>query len=42
MKEQLKQLVKNLRDELIHYGELLSLLEQQQEKEGGKILVHLL
>ena len=31
MKEQLKQLVKNLRDELIHYGELLSLLEQQQE-----------
>ena len=31
MKEQLDKLVGHLREELIHYGELLSLLEQQQE-----------
>ena len=31
MKEHLDKLVRNLREELIQYGELLSLLEQQQE-----------
>ena len=31
MKEQLDKLVGHLREELIQYGELLSLLEQQQE-----------
>ena len=31
MKEHLDKLVQNLREELIQYGELLSLLEQQQE-----------
>jgi flagellar biosynthesis/type III secretory pathway chaperone len=31
MKELLDKLVRNLREELIQYGELLSLLEQQQE-----------
>ena len=31
MKEQLDKLVRNLREELIQYGELLALLEQQQE-----------
>ena len=31
MKEHLDKLVGNLREELIQYGELLSLLEQQQE-----------
>ena len=31
MREQLDKLVGNLREELIQYGELLSLLEQQQE-----------
>ena len=30
MKEQLDKLVGHLREELIQYGELLSLLEQQQ------------
>ena len=31
MKEQLDKLVGHLREEIIQYGELLSLLEQQQE-----------